>query len=425
MKVQTKIILLLVAVVATFLVGIWAFRTYDQKNFRKIADDRFVERNSSFDEFLKHNGQWLKILADDYTLLDRMVEAIGNKDTVWFETDIDRAKLDSFRANAVWVYGPDGTLLHQIDNLTVDGFDVPVPREALARIFAERPLAHFFAKVPLGTSGEAIMEIRGGTIHPSKDFERQTPPAGYFFAGRLWNKPLLHEMSLFTGNEISMALPPSAAGDSYTNEQTGLIVFSRPLHGWDGERLAQLVVRNDAPIVRELNRSGERLRISLMLFAVVLLLLLTVSLMQWVSRPLRLTMDSLNRSDPTPIASMYNDTSEFGELARTIQKFFEQRDSLFREMEERRATEEALRNSEEELRQSQKMEAVGRLAGGVAHDFNNLLTAIIGYAELINSRDGCDPLVRQHANLIRKAGEQAATLTKQLLAFSRKQLLQP
>jgi CheY-like chemotaxis protein len=71
------------------------------------------------------------------------------------------------------------------------------------------------------------------------------------------------------------------------------------------------------------------------------------------------------------------------------------------------------------------MEAVGRLAGGVAHDFNNLLTAIIGYAELIANRDSSDPTARQHAELIQKAGEQAATLTRQLLAFSRKQLLQP
>ena len=94
-------------------------------------------------------------------------------------------------------------------------------------------------------------------------------------------------------------------------------------------------------------------------------------------------------------------------------------------MEERRATEEALRKSEEELRHSQKMEAVGRLAGGVAHDFNNLLTAIIGYAELISAREPSDPTVKQHADLIRKAGEQAATLTRQLLAFSRKQMLQP
>jgi two-component system, cell cycle sensor histidine kinase and response regulator CckA len=94
-------------------------------------------------------------------------------------------------------------------------------------------------------------------------------------------------------------------------------------------------------------------------------------------------------------------------------------------MEERRFTEEALRKSEEELRHSQKLEAVGRLAGGVAHDFNNLLTAIVGYAELLANRGAADPVIQQQAGHISKAGEQATTLTRQLLAFSRKQLLQP
>ena len=83
-------------------------------------------------------------------------------------------------------------------------------------------------------------------------------------------------------------------------------------------------------------------------------------------------------------------------------------------MEERRVTEKALRKSEEELRHSQKMEAVGLLAGGVAHDFNNLLTAIIGYAELIATRTSSNSQAKQNAELIRKAGEQAAALTRQL-----------
>jgi len=83
------------------------------------------------------------------------------------------------------------------------------------------------------------------------------------------------------------------------------------------------------------------------------------------------------------------------------------------------------RQRDEQLRQAQKMEAVGRLAGGVAHDFNNLLTAIIGYGQLTQARlDTASPL-RNDVNEIIKAGQRAAALTSQLLAFSRKQVIQP
>jgi len=84
-----------------------------------------------------------------------------------------------------------------------------------------------------------------------------------------------------------------------------------------------------------------------------------------------------------------------------------------------------LSDREDQLRQAQKMEAIGRLAGGVAHDFNNLLTAIIGFTDLIGERlDPRDPTA-DDIREIRKAGDRATALTRQLLAFSRKQFLNP
>jgi two-component system, cell cycle sensor histidine kinase and response regulator CckA len=80
---------------------------------------------------------------------------------------------------------------------------------------------------------------------------------------------------------------------------------------------------------------------------------------------------------------------------------------------------------EEQLRQAQKMEAVGRLAGGIAHDFNNLLTAIRGNAELMSHRVTADPAMAAEVDEILHAADRAASLTRQLLAFSRKQVLQP
>jgi signal transduction histidine kinase len=112
------------------------------------------------------------------------------------------------------------------------------------------------------------------------------------------------------------------------------------------------------------------------------------------------------------------DARQGDEVAEVTDAFVRVRASLA-------STQEEQRQLEERLRQAHKMEAVGRLAGGVAHDFNNLLTIIRGNSDLLKDREGADAFHQKCVDQIQKASGRAVSMTRQLLAFSRMQVLQP
>jgi signal transduction histidine kinase/ActR/RegA family two-component response regulator len=185
----------------------------------------------------------------------------------------------------------------------------------------------------------------------------------------------------------------------------------------DASPAAHIIVLKSYTASLEFLRELNQMLIGLGILALITATWLAVFISDTFTRPLaRLDkgVQALERGDfKFPL-----DASGGDEVARVTRAFDHMRGTL-------QKNEAQKQHLEEELRQSQKMDALGRLAGGVAHDFNNLLTVIKGHSDLMLERLQPGSTLMSSGEQIRKAAERAASLTRQMLAFSRRQTLEP
>ena len=229
MKVQTKITLLLLLVVATFMAGLWAFRIYDRQKFARIAEEREKERKQSFDAFLEKNGEPLKTLCDYDAYWDQTVRAIANNDqsglTITLTSDPRRLS-----TNAVWVYPTARAkkrLSRQEFRRWKDIPELPIPREAFDKLFAPEPYAHFFVKVD-----NDIMEIRGATVHGSHDSRPRTRRGAVISSSAVsGTNPSSRKWRCFPTTRFRLAPVNATAAEHRADEQNGVVAFSKMLPG--------------------------------------------------------------------------------------------------------------------------------------------------------------------------------------------------
>jgi signal transduction histidine kinase len=423
MRVRTTIILLLLLAGTAFVAGLVEVRRSEMQKFEAVREASEKRWRKTVDDFWKNQNERLLKMLEDLPSNREVVSAILANDSSWAQVNWSSQTLGNSDANVAWVYRPDGTLFYSQAN-TAEGElqKSPFTPDAVHRIFIRERKPHFYLPLqPSNAGGMRVLEVHGIPVQPAWDTAGQQPPEGYFLAGRIWDNERLRSV-MPPGNDEAVLLRPNTSVHPTNGSE---LVYPRAWRDWQGRDVAVMLYSNHDPQLALLDSRGDRVFSTLLLAALALFFILFLLLESAVVRPLRRVIRSLHSGDLSLLDSLRKQEAEFGELARLIQVFFAQQMELVREMGERHAAEKALRDSEEMLRHSQKMEAVGRLAGGVAHDFNNLLTAIIGYADLLRQRFADTPGARQPADLIHQAGEQAAGLTRQLLAFSRKQLLQP
>lgn len=335
MRVQTKLTALLIGVTLLFAAGLFVeFYIERQRAASLLASERQLDEDF-FDRLMELQGDALATLAQDYTYWDEMVQFVGTGDLRWAHDILDTA-LPTYRATALWVSRTDLSLVYAVSIPSVDGFQsLPLPPETLRAVFAREAFPHFFLATPLG-----LVELRGAPVHPSHDSQRKTPARGYFLVGRLWDEAMVRELSEFTGLRIRVL----SEGES-VDAQAEAIRFVRELKGWDGQTVRTILLSKDSAIVREFQHTARGQWLLLGSFALAVLVTVSGFLSWWVARPIRLIAQSLRDQSPAP--ALHADASEFGDMARLVTKFIQQKADLDAEVAERKRTEQALRESEE------------------------------------------------------------------------------
>lgn len=343
MRVRTKFFIL-AALVLLFLGAGFAILGLGEKHKLSILfREQAAEEGRTFNKLIDMRSESLKAFAYDYTFWDEMVDFISTEDVGWAQENIDPS-LSTYKANTVWVFRDDFSLLYQAGSLKGEGKGFPLAKEDIKKIFAkDNRFSNFFIGSPQG-----LVEVWAATVHPTADVQRKTAPAGYFFCARLWSSEYIKELSELTSATISLA--PSDGEEAFlagSRLRGGIIYFSRVLKGWNGLPVARLNAWYDSQTVRLFSEAMITGIAMIVFFAVFVAGISLFFIRRWITLPLASISGALKSEDPFAIGRITYAKDEFGDLARLLHNFLVQREALKKEMAERKRMEEQIKREKE------------------------------------------------------------------------------
>lgn len=324
MKTQTKIIILLLSVTLIFIAGLSIIKRYERNREELLLKKNIFDKNTLYDRISRLEVSTLEIFAYDTSNTDDMVDFINLKDIDKADRII-RPLLSAFHVDAVWIYNSDLKLTYTTKNPYDPPMkDINIQKDFFPTLFSRSFFCHFFINTPMG-----IMEIQSAPIQPAADIYRQTPAQGYLFAGRLWDEKYINELSFLTDSTIELL--PIKDKTVFVPEydiQKGILSFSRIRNGWDENPLVQIKIENKTPLTKQLRESSQRQFMFLLCFTLIIISMMTILLVRWINLPLKRISSSLNQEDPQILNSLKNENTEFGNLARLVLNFFNQKSEL-------------------------------------------------------------------------------------------------
>jgi len=355
-KIQTKIFIF--ASILTLIVGFGSvyLTTSNKKNIQMLFESREKEKEAVFDNLLKLKSASLLSYAYDYTYWDEMVKIVETKDEKLAKENVDTS-LATYKANAVWIYQPDFSLVYFAGDDKVSGSKkFSLEASTLQQAFGSSLFPHFYVKTKAG-----LMELAGAPIQPTSDAERKTNPRGFFLAGRLWDKSYLDELANFMFGQVGLTSTNNTLENqtaknppNKSNLKDGIIFFERQLNGFDGRIIDSIYVLINTPTTKLLSQTMTNQVYYQLITSLLVIILAFLFLFRFIIDPLNRISQSLVEGDTKFIVNLTKKRDEFGQVAQLIVKFFEQKAELEKEIAEH------LRVRKETQKQKDELERINK-----------------------------------------------------------------
>lgn len=338
---QNRIVALIIIIIVSFLAGQIILNKSERDRFDKVIHERAAEKKGIFMQADSVLGKNLSTFAYDYSLWDDMLQFVNHPSKSWAHTNIE-VSLETFKCQAAWVYKPDFSLVYSYSLIKEASItELPVDKSLFFRKVEQNPFLNFFVMV----NGK-VMEIQCAPIQTGTDAGRKTVPGGYLFIGKVWDSYYLNALQKLTASSslnfrsIKSGIPVE---DNLIAEDL-TVVYRRTLRGWDGTPVATIESVTEFPMMNEFLKSLNLKFLQTILFTAALLITVTFYLLIRVGIPLRRISASVESGDPDIIDNLRLSDNEFGKLANLITEFFRQKETLIKEIEDRKKTQSELQN---------------------------------------------------------------------------------
>lgn len=341
MRITTRLLILFIAIAIAFAGYFYLFIHIRNTESQVFQESDLFQRRQTLDAMFEIEKDTQSGIVSDYRIREDMVNYTRTRDPNWSRQHLNPLP-EAYDFHLVQVYDKNGALIYgKYDPLRpgLEDFRLdPVLADSLSRYGGR----DFLIK-----HRQYILSISSGTIHARED-SLNTDPRGIFVIGKNWDNEYFQRLAASLSYSVSISSVEPKLPDEKAQQYN--IKILRPLVDWQGKEITWLTFYVSNPYLKQMQSLGKQIIFGTGAFILLFLFVHFILIEQWISIPLHMISKALSENKLEPIIDLSEKNNEFADVAALIEQFFHQRQSLLKEIEERKRTENKLRDAEEQTR---------------------------------------------------------------------------